>query len=102
MRPIWDDEANSISCADSCIAGGGGDDYDIWNENPELADFINQACDSLSKSDLEGLIEALTAQLKGGVYESSKRFPAIPNPGRHGMLPGSFSHKDRLWICGWW
>ena len=67
MRPIWDDEANSISCTDSCIAGGGGDDYNIWDENPELADFINQACDSLGKSDLEGLIEALTAQLKGGV-----------------------------------
>lgn len=30
MRPIWDDKSNSVSCADSCIVGAGGDDWDIW------------------------------------------------------------------------
>lgn len=64
MRPIWAEEGNSISCADSCIVGAGGDDYNIWEQDPEFVEYIRACCDSLEEHDIEGLIEALTAQLK--------------------------------------
>lgn len=65
MRPIWDDDSNSITCAQCSIACAGGDDYNIWEENPELVEYIQSSCENLSESDIEGLIEALTAQLRG-------------------------------------
>lgn len=64
IRPIWDDASNSISCADCCIAGAGGDDYEIWDNNPLLVEYIQKACENLELDDIEGLIEALSAQLR--------------------------------------
>ena len=66
MRPIWDDAGNSISCADGCIAGAGGDDHDIWSADPEFVEYIRACCEQLSESDIEDLIEALTSQLRYG------------------------------------
>lgn len=63
MHPIWEEEGNSISCADSCIVGAGGDDWNIWEQDPEFVEYI-RACCELPEDDIEGLIEALTAQLK--------------------------------------
>ena len=42
---------------------------DFNDEDPELVEFI-QACSQLDESDIEGLIEALTAQIRGKVYAS--------------------------------
>lgn len=63
VRPIWIDAENSITCMDCSIVSAGGDDLNIWDENPQLVSFI-QDCDALPESDIEGLIEALTIQLK--------------------------------------
>jgi hypothetical protein len=65
MREIDQEEGTGVTAAQACIAVAGGDDYNIWDENPLLAQFIEEACEELSSSDIEGLIEALTAQLKG-------------------------------------
>lgn len=65
LKPIWKANENSISCIDCCIEGAGVD-YDIWDEDPELVEYM-QACDKLTDRDIEGLIEALTAQLKQGI-----------------------------------
>jgi hypothetical protein len=64
FESIYDHSSNSISCAQASIASAGGDDFNIWEENPELADYIQAACD-LSSDDIESLIFALTAQLRG-------------------------------------
>jgi len=66
MRPIWNDEGNCISCADSSIASAGGDDHEIWSNDPEFVEYIRACCEQLSDSDLEGVIEALTSQLRYG------------------------------------
>ncbi len=63
MRPIWDDDSNSVSCADSCIVGAGGDDWNIWEQDPEFVEYIRAACE-LPEDDREGLIQALTEYLK--------------------------------------
>lgn len=65
IHPIWEESANSISCADCCLAGAGGDDYSIWDENPELVDYIRACCENLGEKAIEALLEALTAQLRG-------------------------------------
>jgi hypothetical protein len=65
IRPIWvDGPEGEVTCAQACICGAGGDDLDIWDEQPELADLIQEACEDLPDGDIEGLIEALTAQLR--------------------------------------
>jgi hypothetical protein len=66
--PVWQEEGSSISCIDSCIESVGAD-WNIWDDDTELCDYI-QACSQLEESDIEGLIEALTAQIRGKVYAS--------------------------------
>jgi len=49
---------------------GTGDSLAEFNyEDPELVEYI-QACSQLSEGNIEGLIEALTAQIGGKVYAS--------------------------------
>ena len=65
IRPIWvDGHPSEVTCAQACIVGAGGDDLNIWDKQPDLADFIQQACEDLPEDEVEGLIEALTAQLR--------------------------------------
>ncbi len=67
LLPVWQ-EGNSITCIDCCIEGAGAD-WDVWDADPELVEYI-QACSQLNEDDIEGLIEALTAQIRGKVYAS--------------------------------
>jgi hypothetical protein len=67
-KPVWIEEGSSISCIDGCIESAGVD-WRIWDEDPELVAHI-QACSQLDESDIEGLIEALTAQIRGKIYAS--------------------------------
>jgi hypothetical protein len=67
-KPVWKPEGSSISCIDCCIEGAGVD-WDIWNAD-ELLVMVIQECSQLDESDIEGLIEALTSQIKGRVYAS--------------------------------
>ena len=67
-KPVWIEEGSSISCIDGCIESAGVD-WDVWNADPELVELI-QACSLLDEGDIEGLIEALTAQIRGKVYAS--------------------------------
>jgi hypothetical protein len=41
-----------------------------FNDNDELLVEVIQECSLLSESDIEGLIEALTSQIRGKVYAS--------------------------------
>ncbi len=66
-KPI-DQSGNSISLIDSCIEAAGVD-WGVWEEDEPLVEVI-QACSLLSEDDIEGLIEALTAQIRGKVYAS--------------------------------
>ena len=67
-KPVWVEEGSSISCIDGCIESAGVD-WGIWDKDPELVEYI-QICSRLDESDIEGLIEALTAQIRGKVYAS--------------------------------
>jgi hypothetical protein len=67
-KPVWKSEGSSISCIDCCIEGAGVD-WDIWYADELLVQVI-QECSQLDESDIEGLIEALTSQIKGRVYAS--------------------------------
>lgn len=64
VKPVWNESENSITCMDCCIEGAGVD-WDIWCADPQLCEDIEN-CAHLSDSDIEGLIESLTAQLKEG------------------------------------
>jgi hypothetical protein len=66
-KPVWQEDSY-ISCIDGCIESAGVD-WRIWDEDPELVKHI-QACSQLDESDIEGLIEALTAQIRGKLYAS--------------------------------
>jgi hypothetical protein len=68
LKPVWKELGNSITCIDCCIEGAGAD-WDIWNADSLLAEVIEH-CSELPESDIEGLIEALTAQIRGKVYAS--------------------------------
>ncbi|MEP0885011.1 hypothetical protein NDI49_26015 [Trichocoleus sp. ST-U3] len=67
-KPVWQEEGNSISCID-CSIETAGVNWGIWDEDPELVQYI-QACSELSEGNIEGLIEALTAQIQGRAYAS--------------------------------
>jgi hypothetical protein len=67
-KPVWQSSGNSISCIDCCIESVGAD-WDVWDADPELVEYI-QACSQLNDSDIEGLIEALTAQIRANIYAS--------------------------------
>ena len=67
-KPVWIDQGSDISCIDGCIESAGVD-WGVWDEDPELVEYM-QACSQLDESDIEGLIEALTSQIRGKVYAS--------------------------------
>jgi hypothetical protein len=67
-KPVWVDQENDISCIDCCIESAGVD-WDIWSQDEELVGYI-QACSQLNEDDIEGLIEALSAQIRGKIYSS--------------------------------
>lgn len=67
-KPVWVDQENDISCIDCCIESAGVS-WDIWEQDEELVGYI-QACSQLNEDDIEGLIEALSAQIRGKVYAS--------------------------------
>jgi hypothetical protein len=67
-KPVWQEEGSSITCIDCCIESAGVD-WDIWQADQELCEWITD-CSRLPESDIEGLIEALSAQIRGKVYAS--------------------------------
>jgi len=80
LKPVWIEEGSSISCIDGCIESAGVD-WGIWDEDPELVAHI-QACSQLDESDIEGLIEALTAQIRGNIYVSRLEEWEVVSPAR--------------------
>jgi hypothetical protein len=68
LRPVWKDYGNGISCIDCCIESAGAD-WNIWEEDELLVEVI-QRCSRLDEADIEGLIEAITAQIRGKIYAS--------------------------------
>ena len=66
--PVWKEEGSGITCIDGCIESAGVD-WNVWDADQELCEWI-QACSQLSESHIEGLIEALTSQIRGKVYAS--------------------------------
>ena len=72
-KPVWKEQNNSVSLIDLCIESAGVD-WGIWNEDheggdSELVEFI-QSCSKLDLDDIEGLIEALTSQIRSKIYSS--------------------------------
>ena len=67
-KPVWQTEGSSISCIDCCIESAGVD-WNIWDEDELLVEII-QHCSQLSEEDIEGLIEALTSQIRATIYSS--------------------------------
>jgi hypothetical protein len=79
-KPVWIEEGSSITCIDGCIESAGVD-WNVWDKDPELVEYI-QACSQLEESDIEGLIEALTAQIRGKVYASRIEEWEVVSPAR--------------------
>ena len=69
QKPVWDSSSNSITCIDACIESAGAD-WNIWDEDELLVEAIQHCSYTLSENDIEGLIEALTSQIRGKVYVS--------------------------------
>jgi hypothetical protein len=67
-KPVWQEPGHGISCIDCCIEGAGVD-WNIWDEDELLVEAIRE-CSQLDEGDIEGLIEALTSQIRGKVYAS--------------------------------
>jgi hypothetical protein len=67
-NPVWQQEGSSVTCIDCCIESAGVD-WNVWDEDAELCEYI-QACSQLHESDIEGLIEAITSQIRSKVYAS--------------------------------
>lgn len=67
-KPVWQEPGHGISCIDCCIEGAGVD-WDIWDKDELLVQVI-QECSLLDEGNIEGLIEALTAQIRGKIYAS--------------------------------
>jgi hypothetical protein len=79
-KPVWIEEGSSISCIDGCIESAGVD-WGVWDKDPELVEYI-QICSQLDESDIEGLIEALTAQIRGNIYVSRLEEWEVVSPAR--------------------
>ena len=67
-KPVWKNEGSSVTLIDCCIESAGVD-WNVWEEDEPLVEVVQQ-CSLLSESDIEGLIEALTSQIRGKVYAS--------------------------------
>jgi hypothetical protein len=59
---------DEVTLMQTCIETAGVD-WNVWDADPELCQCL-EACESLHESDVEGLIEAITAQIRGRVYAS--------------------------------
>jgi hypothetical protein len=62
---FWVEDGNSTSIEDCAIVCAGGDDLDIWDSNPELVKYIQEACRNLADNEIESLICAISAQIRG-------------------------------------
>ncbi len=69
QKPVHIEEGSSISCIDACIESAGVD-WGIWDNDEPLVEAIQNCSWFLPESDIEGLIEALTSQIRGKVYAS--------------------------------
>jgi hypothetical protein len=67
QKPVHVEEDSSICCIDACIESAGVD-WNIWDEDEPLVEAIQNCSWFLSESDIEGLIEALTSQIRSQVY----------------------------------
>jgi hypothetical protein len=65
MLPL---SGNSGDLIDACIKSV-GTNWNISNQDRELCEWITD-CSKLTESDIEGLIDALTSQIRGKVYAS--------------------------------
>jgi hypothetical protein len=61
-------QPSCVSLIDGCIESAGVD-WNVWDEDEPLVETI-QHCSLLAEDDIEGLIESLTAQIRGKVYAS--------------------------------
>ena len=61
-------QPSCVSLIDGCIESAGVD-WGVWDEDEPLVETI-QHCSLLAEDDIEGLIESLTAQIRGKVYAS--------------------------------
>ncbi len=68
-KPVHIEEGSSICCIDACIESVGAD-WNVWDEDEPLVEAIQNCSWFLSESDIEGLIEALTSQIRSRVYAS--------------------------------
>lgn len=68
QKPVHISEGSGISCIDGCIESAGVD-WNIWDDDELLVEVI-QHCSQLSEEDIEGLIEALTSQIRANIYSS--------------------------------
>jgi len=68
QKPVWKEEGSSITCIECCTESAGAD-WNIWDEDEELCQHI-EACCKLHESDIEGLIEVVTSQIRSRVYIS--------------------------------
>ncbi|MBD2018538.1 hypothetical protein H6F96_31865 [Microcoleus sp. FACHB-53] len=59
---------DEVTLMQSCIESAGVN-WNIWDDDEELCQYI-ESCETLHESDMEGLIESLTAQIRGKVYAS--------------------------------
>lgn len=66
----YNEEANNVSCIDGSIVGAGGDDFNVWEEQPTLVNYIQWVANDFSELEIERFIEALTAQITSGMYEA--------------------------------
>jgi hypothetical protein len=69
QKPVHIEEGSSICCIDACIESAGVD-WGIWDEDEPLVEAIQNCSWFLLESDIEGLIEALTSQIRNQVYTS--------------------------------
>jgi hypothetical protein len=69
QKPVHIEEGSSCSCIDGCIESAGVD-WNIWDEDEPLVEAIQNCSWFLEESDIEGLIEALTSQIRNQVYAS--------------------------------
>jgi hypothetical protein len=59
---------DEVTLMQGCIESAGVN-WNVWDEDPELCEYI-EACEVLHESDIEGLIEAVTSQIRSKVYAS--------------------------------
>ncbi len=69
-KPVWvpSPHPEEVTLVDSAIETAGVN-WEIWDKDPLLVEVI-QKCSELHEGDIEGLIEALTSQIRLEVYAS--------------------------------